>query len=111
MNSKQKGKRGEIEAAKVLRDLGFEDVRRSVQYNGKAEEGQPDLVGVPGVHIEVKRNERLNINEAMDQAIRDCKEDETPIVLHRKNGKPWLVTMPVSDWARREHYYIKEWEE
>lgn len=111
MNSKQKGKRGELECAKILRDLGFKDVRRSVQYNGQAEEGQPDLVGIPGVHIEVKRNERLNVNEAMDQAMRDCKEGDTPVVIHRKNGKPWLVTMTVADWAQRERIYQKEWEE
>ena len=111
MNSKQKGKRGELECAKLLRDLGFEDARRSVQYNGQAEEGQPDIVGVPGVHVEVKRNERLNINEAMDQAVRDCDDSSTPIVIHRKNNTPWLVTMTAADWARREHFYIKAWEE
>ncbi len=102
MNSKQKGKRGELEAVKLLRDFGFLNVRRSVQYNGKAEDGQPDIVGVQGVHIEVKRNERLNVNEAMDQAIRDSQDGETPIVLHRKNNKPWLVTMRAEDWARYE---------
>ena len=40
INSKQKGKKGELELAKALRQYGY-DVRRSVQYNGKAEEGQP----------------------------------------------------------------------
>lgn len=110
-NSKQKGKRGELECAKVLRDLGFEDVRRTAQYNGKELDSKADLVGIEGVHIEVKRNERLNINEAMEQAVRDCKPDETPMVFHRKNGMPWLVTMHIVDWARRERIYIKEWKE
>ena len=111
INSKRKGKAGELECAKILRDLGFPDVRRTAQYNGKELESKADLVGVKGVHVEVKRNERLNIFDAMEQAMRDCKEDETPMVFHRKNGKPWLVTMPISDWARREHIYIKEWSE
>ncbi len=101
MNSKQKGKRGELELSHKLNELGF-NTRRSVQYCGKAEEGMADLVGIPGVHIECKRNERLNINEAMDQAIRDCKDDESPMVFHRKNNKPWLVTMTLKDWAYRE---------
>lgn len=48
MNSKQKGKRGELEPASCLRDLGFHDIRRSVQYNGKAEDANADLVGIPG---------------------------------------------------------------
>ena len=109
-NSKQKGKRGELELVHKLNDLGF-DTRRTAQYNGKETGSLADLVGIEGVHIECKRNERLNLNEAMDQAIRDAKEDEAPMVFHRKNGKPWLVTMTLADWARREHYYQKEWKE
>lgn len=111
MNSKQKGKKGELECANVLRDLGFDKVRRTVQFNGKETGSLADLIGIEGVHIEVKRNEHLNINEAYEQAQRDCKEGETPMVFHRKNRRPWLVTMHVEDWAIREKYYQKEWEE
>lgn len=111
MNSKNKGKRGELELAHKLNDLGFKDARRTAQYNGKETGSLADVVGVPGVHVECKRNERLNINDAMEQAIRDCNEGEAPMVFHRKNGKPWLVTMLLDDWATREHIYIKEWEE
>lgn len=111
MNSKAKGKRGELECAKILRDLGFKDARRSVQYNGKAEEGQPDIVGVEGVHIEVKRTERINLYAFYEQAVRDCEEGKTPVVMIKSNNKPWLVVQCVADWARRERYYIKEWEE
>ena len=98
-NSKQKGKRGELECAHVLRELGFDNVRRSVQYNGMGE-GKADLIGIEGVHIEVKRNEHLNVYEAIEQAQRDCNEGETPTVFHRKNNKPWLVTLTIEDWAR-----------
>lgn len=108
MSSKQKGKRGELEAAKVLRDLGFPEARRTAQYNGKETGSLADIIGVDGVHIEVKRNERLNVNEAMDQAVRDCKDGETPVVMHRKNRTPWLVTMRLEDWAEREKCFQKE---
>lgn len=101
-NSKQKGKRGELECAHVLRCLGFPEVRRTVQYNGKEGGSLADLIGVDGVHIEVKRNEHLNIYEAIEQAQRDSKKGETPMVFHRKNNKPWLVTMAIEDWAERE---------
>ena len=111
MNSKKKGKRGELELAKKLRDLGFEGVRRTAQYNGKETGSLADLVGIDGVHLEVKRNERLNIIEAMEQATRDAHEGETPMVFHRKNNKPWMVTMYLSDWAMREQIYQKEWSE
>ena len=69
MNSKQKGKRGELELASELRNLGFSETRRSVQYNGKAKDAPADLIGVPGYHVEVKRVEKLNIYTAMAQAM------------------------------------------
>ena len=97
VNSKRKGADGERELAKKLNEYGFE-TRRSVQYNGKADDGKADLVNLPGIHIECKRVERLNVNEAMEQAIRDVKGDELPAVFHRMSRKPWLVTMRLDDW-------------
>lgn len=95
-NGKQKGKRGEREFAKLLRDHGWNDARRGQQYNGI--DGQ-DVVGLPGCHIEVKRVERLDLNAAMSQAIRDAASDcALPIVAHRRNNMPWLVTMTAADF-------------
>ena len=111
INSKKKGKAGELECAKILRELGFPDVRRTAQYNGKELESLADLVGIDGCHLEVKRNERLNIYDAYEQAVRDSKEDETPTVLFRKNGKPWLVVQSIEDWAIRQRCYEKSWRE
>ena len=55
---------------------------------------------MPGVHIECKRVERLNVYEAMAQARRDARPGETPVVMHRKNRQPWLVTMDIDDWLK-----------
>ena len=95
MNSRTKGKRGELEAAKLLKKYGY-DARRGQQFSGA--NGDADVVGLPGIHIEVKRVEKLNIENAVDQAIRDSREDEKPAVLHRKNRRKWLVTMPFDEW-------------
>ena len=97
VNSKRKGADGERELAKKLNEYGFE-TRRSVQYNGKADDGKADLVNLPGIHIECKRVERLNITKAMLQAIRDAKNGELSTVFHRKNRGEWLVTMRLEDW-------------
>ena len=60
----------------------------------------PDLTGLPGIHIEVKRVEKLNVMEAMEQSIRDSErmQDGIPALFHRRNRKPWLVTMRLEDW-------------
>ena len=96
MNSKQKGKRGELEACKELKKYGY-SCHRTAQYNGKELDSKADIVGVRGLHIEVKRVERLNIEAAMEQAQRDAKS-EIPVVMHRKNGKPWLITLSADDF-------------
>lgn len=98
-NSKQKGKRGELELSHKLKEYGF-DTRRTVQYCGKAEEGQADVVGLPGIHIEAKRVEKLNIYDAISQAKADTKNDDLPTVFHRKNRCEWLVTMTLEDWMK-----------
>ena len=102
MNSRQKGAAGERELAKKLREYGY-DCRRGQQYCGA--NGDADVIGLPGIHIECKRVERLNIDDAMLQAIRDRREGEFPAVFHRKNNGKWMVTMLLDDW--QEIY--KEW--
>ena len=95
VNSKQKGKAGELELVRKLKEYGY-SVRRSVQYNGKAEEGQPDLVGLPGIHIECKRTEKLSLYDAVDQAKRDSEgTQQLPVVFHRRNNCKWLAIMPI----------------
>ena len=96
MNSREKGKRGERELASILRELGY-DTRRGQQFSGA--NGDADVVGLPGIHIEVKRVEHLNIDDAMDQSTRDARDGETPIVAHRKNNTRWKVTMWLDDWV------------
>ena len=98
MNSRQKGKRGELELAKVLREHGYE-TRRGQQYSGT--ETSADVVGLPGIHIECKRVENLNVYNALAQAIRDTGESgDLPAVFHRKNNQPWLVPMRLDAWLK-----------
>jgi len=105
MNSNAKGKRGERELANKLKNLGILNARRSQQYNGVS--GDADLLGLKGIHIECKRVEALNINKAMEQAETDCKNVGLPTVFHRKNGKPWLVTMDLYDWMKLYDKYVE----
>ena len=58
------------------------------------------MVGLPGIHIECKRVEKLNLYDAMAQASSDAKDGEIPAVFHRKNNCDWLVTMKFDDFMR-----------
>lgn len=95
--SKRKGKVGERELAGELSRLFGVQCRRGVQYSGL---GGDDVVGLPGVHVECKRTERLTLWEAVGQAVADSdarQPPEVPIVAHRANGKPWVVVVRLDD--------------
>lgn len=95
MNSRAKGASGERELAHELEKYGFK-TRRGQQFCGA--NGDADVVGVDGLHIECKRVERLNIHDAMKQALNDAREGEKAVVMHRKNRTNWLVTMTLEDF-------------
>lgn len=97
VNSRDKGARAERELAAVLRAAGY-DARRGQQYSGA--NGDADVVGVPGLHIECKHVEALNIHKAMEQSRRDARPGETPVVIHRKNRTGWLVTMDIDNFLK-----------
>ena len=94
---REKGKRGERELARLLRGYGY-DARRGQQYCGAA--GDADVVGLPGVHIEVKRTEKLSLYDALAQSIADARPGEMPIVVHRRNDCQWVVIQPLEDWMK-----------
>lgn len=106
-NSRQKGARSERELANLLKGYGF-DARRGVQYSGL---GGEDVVGLPFIHIECKNVQKLNLRDAMAQSERDAREDQTPVVMHKKDRKPWLVTLNLDDFMTMYKTWLKEWEE
>ena len=107
INSRDKGKVGEREWSKYLREqFGLEDARRGRQYAGH--EDAPDVVGGwPGTHAEVKRVEKVSIDKWIEQAVRDAG-DYTPYVAHRRNRKPWLITLRVQDLDGFVEAYMKQ---
>lgn len=90
---RQKGKRGELLAAKaVAQSLGV-NARRGVQFKGGADSADIE-VEITGVHWEVKFVERESIRTWMAQARDECG-DSVPVVLHKRSREEWLVTLPL----------------
>lgn len=94
--SRDKGKRGEREVAKLLRDHGFDGAQRGRQYQGG--DDSPDVRGLPGFHVEVKRVEKFALYDALEQAEAEGAEDDIPVVFHRRSGKPWVVVLYAEDF-------------
>lgn len=104
MNSREKGKRGERQWRDELRANGY-TARRGQQFSGSPD--SPDVVcdELGWIHFEVKAVERLNIEDAMEQARRDggasrTGHQKTPVVAHRRSHRRWLVTMEADAFFR-----------
>lgn len=96
MNSRQKGKRGELDLVDFLRAWGFM-ARRGQQFSGGGD--SPDVVAnLAGVHIECKRVEAGNLYGWLKQAERDAPEGKIPMVFHRRNEEQWVVIMHAADF-------------
>ena len=107
VNSKAKGARYERELASNFREQGY-DARRTAQYCGNTGDAS-DVVGLPGIHVEAKHQEKMQLYEWMAQAVRDAEaggKGNLPAVFHRKNNAETLVTMRLDDWFQ----LYREWE-
>lgn len=106
INSKDKGNRYERELASKLRDYGY-DTRRTAQYCGNTGDAS-DVVGLKGIHIEAKHQERIQIYDWMAQAIHDSAENgkgDIPAVFFRKNNAETLVCVRLDDFMKLYREY------
>jgi hypothetical protein len=104
LHSRNKGKRGEREAAAVIaQHWNATAARRSQQFCGR--DGDADLTGVPGMHLEVKRYARIAALDFLEQAEMDATPGSVPVVLMREDtSTEWVAMVRVSDapeFARR----------
>lgn len=93
--SRAKGKRSELSAVHYIRDYYGYVVRR-----GDCFRHEPDIVGLDGIHIEVKNHESVKIGPWYIQS-REASmryKDGIPIVMHKSNRTPWFVTLAYEDW-------------
>ena len=105
--SRRKGANAEREIANLFRDKYGIECKRGQVFNH-----QSDLVGLPFIHPEVKRVEKLNVYEAMAQAICESgiRQDGLPTVFHRRDRTDWLVTMRLDDWIKLYKSALEKYE-
>jgi Holliday junction resolvase len=95
INSRSKGKRGELQFRDVLRKHNL-TARRGQQFSGGP--GSPDVIceELASVHFEVKNTQRGDIYGWMKQAIEDAG-GKLPIVVHRRNHKGWVAILDADE--------------
>ena len=101
--SRNKGKVGEREFSTELNLLLGLETRRGCQFKGTPD--SPDVVGWPGVYIEVKRREKINVDKFMAEAAAEAGDD-IPLVATRRNRGEWLLTIKLKDLLPFAHEII-----
>lgn len=96
-----KGKNGEREVVNLLQPyvnrvyegLGMEapDLLRNQMQTAV---GGYDIVGLPWLALEVKRQEQLSLNAWWAQVTKAAKPEQVPVVIFRQNRQKWQVLMP-----------------
>lgn len=99
INSKQKGKRGELQWRNVLHAEGFNTAYRAQQYCGSNDSADVICPELPTLHFEVKVGNQIpsKLYDFMSQARNDCG-DNTPILAVRRDNCEWLVVMASADY-------------
>jgi|SRR4051794_11180923 Holliday junction resolvase len=93
-SERDKGAAGEREVAAIFRAHGF-DCDRVPNSGGLRLKG--DLYGVLPVHVEVKRQERLQLWQWWEQAVSEAPEDVSPVLAFRRNRSEWLAVVRLDD--------------
>ena len=93
---RERGKRGERYVANRIRERLGLDARRGVQYSGGP--GSPDVVGLPGIHIEVKNCNKTELPKWIRQSTDEAADGEAPVVIHHRDREPWYITLGFDDF-------------
>lgn len=95
-SARNKGKGGELEVVHVFRDAGVEAERSAPMQAGN--NGHGDIAcALPGLFIEAKRQERLEIPAWLRKLQADCPEGRTPVLAFRQNRDSWRAVVPL-EW-------------
>jgi Holliday junction resolvase len=97
INSRNKGATAEREVAALLTEKGF-PASRGQQFAGSPDSPDVKCEALKDFHIEVKRTQKTAIYDWLDQALRDKREDQKPVIFHRKNQKDWIVILRLDDF-------------
>lgn len=90
-SNRNRGADAERQVARLFQALGFRTVRRGQVFNRES-----DVIGVPGLHIEVKYQKKTKVWDWIEQAETEAeiRRDGSPVVWFRRPHQTWNVIVP-----------------
>lgn len=115
INSRTKGHQAEREIKNLLQDIvdkvgttiGLDIIPEVTRNLDQTRIGGCDLIGIPGIALEVKRCETLKISNWWKQTLHQAQKLDTrvdlnrrhiPILCYRQNFQQWKVIMEEQHW-------------
>ena len=105
--SRDKGKAGERAFCQLCREEGFE-AHRTAQFRGNTGDAG-DVEGLKGIHVEVKRAEKVRLSDWIAQSVHDAEAEgkgNIPIVAHKRSREDWLITLRAGDFFKLYREFI-----
>lgn len=104
-SNRDRGAEAERQVAEIFRAYGFNTVRRGQVFNRES-----DVIGVPGLHIEVKYHKTAKVWEWLRQAETEAeiKKDGFPVVWFRRPREPFRVIVPAKLFMEMYAAWLKE---
>lgn len=81
LNSRRKGRSGELELCRLLAPYWPAACPNLDQFGSL----KADVLNVPGIHWQAKRQEKLNVWTALDQTITEAGAHDVPVLAFRRN--------------------------
>jgi Holliday junction resolvase len=97
LSSRRKGIAGELEVCAILRNHGLK-AQRTAPLQAAGNVNDADVIGVEGMHLEIKRQERVQIDSWCAQAELAAKPTDVPCVVWRRSRERWRVALPLQDF-------------
>ena len=98
---KQKGATAEREVIAVLSELTGQDLKRNLEQTREGGHGDINQQ-VGGCSVEIKRVEKLALNQWLEQSKTAAGEHLVPVVVFRRSREPWrvLIELSLEEYAR-----------
>lgn len=93
INSRRKGKAGELEVINLLR-AHWPEARRNLEQHTV---DKRDVLAVEGVHFQVRRKESLRLWEALAETALEADPHDLPVLVFRRNRSRWYAALELSE--------------
>lgn len=95
---RRKGAEAEREVVAICKHAGI-DAKRTAPMQARGGGEDADVaISIPGYHLEIKRCERLRLDEWSRRVEADASPLDAPCIVYRRSREPWRVSLELDEF-------------